>query len=410
MKSLETGLRAQTPVRRWRLLAAILGLTAALASCGGGDGGSPGTGSTTGAVFSGPISGFGSIVVGGVRIDDSSATVTMDDEMAATSGDLQLGMMVEVQGSRSADGLRGTATSIHSSSKVQGPITSVDVANRTIAVLGLTISVPTTTIFEDVADFAALAALPLGTMVEVHGMPDGTNPDAITATRIEAKPGETQARLTGTVANLDTVAQTFTLHGTLIQYARAINNNLPALVDGLTVRVRGPLTTVATAVPATIDADRVRIRKLDKRNNMLLEIEGNVTVFTSPSSFEIDGTVVSVPDTAIVEGTVALGTRVEVKGTVDANGVLIAAKVEVEGAEDEAENEFHGTVSALDATAGTFTLTTAGGRTQAVSFDLNTLFDAPLSAATLANGNFVEVKGTVTGTTLLAAMIELETS
>lgn len=45
-----------------------------------------------------------------------------------------------------------------------------------------------------------------------------------------------------------------------------------------------------------------------------------------------------------------------------------------------------------------------------MSFDLNTLFDAPLSAATLANGNFVEVKGTVTGTTLLAAMIELETS
>lgn len=409
MKSFETGFRAQTPVRRWRLLAAILGLTAALASCGGGGGGSPGTGSTTGAVFSGPISGFGSIVVGGVRIDDSSATVTMDDEMAATSGDLQLGMMVEVQGSRSADGLSGTATSIHSSSKVQGPVTSVDVANRTIAVLGVTISVPTTTVFEDVADFAALAALPLGTMVEVHGMPDGTNPDAITATRIEAKPGETQARLTGMVANLDTVAQTFTLHGTLIQYARAINNDLPSLADGLTVRVRGPLTTVATAVPATIDADRVRIRKLDKRNNMLLEIEGNVTVFTSPSSFEIDGTVVSVPDTAIVEGTVALGTRVEVKGTVDANGVLIAAKVEVEGA-DEAENEFHGTVSALDATAGTFTLTTAGGRTQAVSFDLNTLFDAPLSATTLANGNFVEVKGTVTGTTLLAAMIELETS
>lgn len=410
MKSLETGFWAQTPVRRWRLLAAILGLTV-LASCGGGgNGGSPGSGATTGAVFSGPISGFGSIVVGGVRIDDSSATVTMDDEMAATSGDLQLGMMVEVQGSRSADGLSGTATSIHSSSKVQGPITSIDVANRTIAVLGVTISVPTTTIFEDVADFAALAALPLGTMVEVHGMPDGTNPDAITATRIEAKPGETQARLTGTVANLDTVAQTFTLHGTLIQYARAINNNLPSLADGLTVRVRGPLTTVATAVPATIDADRVRIRKLDKRNNMLLEIEGNVTVFTSPSSFEIDGTVVSVPDTAIVEGTVALGTRVEVKGTVDANGVLIAAKVEVEGPEDEAENEFHGTVSALDATAGTFTLTTAGGRTQAVSFDLNTLFDAPLSAATLANGNFVEVKGTVTGTTLLATMIELETS
>lgn len=410
MKSHETGFWAQTPVRRWLLLAAIFGLGAVLASCGGGGGGSPGTTSNAGAVFSGPISGFGSIVVGGVRIDDSSATVTMDDEMPASSGDLKLGMMVEVQGTRSADGLRGTASSIHSSSKVQGPITAVDAANRTIAVLGVTISVPTTTVFEDVTDFAALAALPLGTMVEVHGMPDGTNPDAMTATRIEAKPGETQARLTGTVANLDTVAQTFTLHGTLIQYARAINNNLPALANGLTVRVRGPLTTAATAVPATIDADRVRIRKLDMRNNMLLQIEGNVTVFTSPSSFEIDGTVVSVPGTAIVEGTVALGTRVEVKGTVDANGVLIAAKVEVEGAEDEAENEFHGTVSALDAAAGTFTLTTAGGRTQAVSFGLNTLFDAPLTAATLANGNFIEVKGTVTGTTLLAASIELETS
>lgn len=45
-----------------------------------------------------------------------------------------------------------------------------------------------------------------------------------------------------------------------------------------------------------------------------------------------------------------------------------------------------------------------------MSFDLNTQFDAPLSAATLANGNFVEVKGTITGTTLLAAMIERESS
>lgn len=409
MKPIDSGIRAQPSMSRWRWLAAVVGLTV-LASCGGDGGyggGTTGGGGSAGAVFSGPISGFGSLIVGGVRIDDSAATVTLDDDASGSRGDLKLGMMVEIQGTRSDDGRTGTASSIHSSSKVQGPISGVDVANRTIAVLGVTIAVPTTTVFEDVADFAALAALPLGGMVEVHGIPDGADPDRLTATRIESKPGATQVRLTGAVANLDPVAQTFTLHGSLIRYAGAVGNNLPALADGLTVRVRGALATAATAVPATIDADRVRLRKLDKKNGLLLELEGNVTAFTSPTRFEIDGTPVSVPASAIVEGTVALGIRVEVKGTVDASGVLVAAKVEVEDAAD-LENEFHGTVSGLDGTARTFTLTTSGGRTQAVSFAPETVFDAPLSAATLADGNRVEVKGTVTGSTLLATRIELD--
>ncbi len=68
---------------------------ALLAACGGGGGvDTGGTGGAVPAVASGPITGFGSVIVGGVRFDDSSAEVEDLDGTRRSRDELRLGMTV----------------------------------------------------------------------------------------------------------------------------------------------------------------------------------------------------------------------------------------------------------------------------------------------------------------------------
>jgi hypothetical protein len=97
---------------------------AALVACGGGDSGTvalPGTGGTgtpllpgtggTGIFALGPITGFGSVWVNGVRYDDSTASVLLDG-VAASSAELRVGMVAGLQGTRDAATLLGTARQV----------------------------------------------------------------------------------------------------------------------------------------------------------------------------------------------------------------------------------------------------------------------------------------------------------
>jgi hypothetical protein len=69
---------------------------AALAACGGGGDSTAaptGTTSTPSSVYAaGPITGFGSVIVNGVRFDDSAATITDDDGRTLAESELHLGM------------------------------------------------------------------------------------------------------------------------------------------------------------------------------------------------------------------------------------------------------------------------------------------------------------------------------
>ena len=100
-------------------------------------------------------------------------------------------------------------------------------------------------------------------------------------------------------------------------------------------------------------------------------------------------------------GSLAVGVRVEVKGTVR-NGVVVAAAIEVED-EHEVETreyEFHSTVSALDTTARTFVI-----RGYTVHWDDQTHFS--LHGRSWANGIRVEVKARLDSSgQLLATKIE----
>lgn len=381
----------------WRapcLAGAALGAAALMVACGGGGGGdapaaaAPIAPSPSAAVSytQGAITGFGSVFVGGVRFDDSTAAVADDDGNTKTRSDLKLGMMVEVDaGAVDRVGATALAARIRLGNEILGPVGAIDAAASTVKVLGQTVLVTSSTVF-DAALAGGLAALSAGQVVEVYGILDPAN-GRVVATRIEAQAAATAYKLRGQIQTLDTAARTFTLNGETISYAGLPASQVPAgLANGQIVRVRLQTAQVAGAWVAT--ALRSGLRLPEARGEA--HVEGAITVFTSASSFEINGLVVDASKAAFPDGTtgVVLGARVELEGTVT-NGVLVATKVQVEERRTVAERqlELRGDIGALNTADKTFALRGVtvwyGG---AVAYSGGT-------EATLAEGKRVELKG-----------------
>ena len=386
--------------RRDGLMLTMLGSALLMAGCGGGGGGGTTTagGGVAGSSATGAITGFGSIIVGGVRFDDSTASVQDDDGANMNSGDLKLGMVVRIKGGKKTDdgsSVKAKAESIEVHSELQGPVDSK--AADSIVVLGQTVKISATTFFEDGLTLATLA---LGAVVEVHGFVDPVN-NNLTATRIESKPNAKSFKLQGAIKALNTATKTFTIGTVTISYLTA---ELPAslvLANDLVVRVRLALTPLT----GTRTALKIRKFEIEKEDRDEAEVEGIITAFTSTSVFSVNGLPVNA-STAVFEGNktgVVLGARVEVEGSV-VNGVLVAKKVELEDGEDLAKFELHGTLSLLDTTAKTFVL-----RGMVVNYDSATTFSVGVTALSLANGINLEVKGKRSeGNIIVATRISLD--
>ena len=293
-------------------LITLLGSAMALAGCGGGGGGGSAGLSSGGTGFStGPISGFGSIIVGGIRFDDSRATIVdIDDDNRDLRGQLKLGMLVRVKG-KPKKGDRADADSIEVRSELLGPIDRIDAT--TLTVLGQTVKVTVTTFFDD--GLAGLASLAINNIVEVHGFVDPVN-NTMTATRIERKdPAKVKAfKLHGTVSALvnTATAKTFKIGALTISFATSVNTpSSVVLADGLLVRVRlapTPGTGTRTALKVHV------VKAEDDGDHDEAEIEGTITAFTSSSIFSVNGLPVDA-SRAVVPAGLKLGDRVEVEGS-----------------------------------------------------------------------------------------------
>jgi hypothetical protein len=374
-----------------RRLALQSGLAAAslavLAACGGGGDDAGSTPPTTASTYTaGTITGFGSVFVGGVRYDDSSAAVTDEDGNTSSRTALRLGMMVEVDaGPVDRTAATALALRIRLGSEVLGPVGAIDTVASTVQVLGQTVVVTTSTVFDDTLA-GGLAALTAGQVVEVYGMLDPAN-GRIVATRIEAEDVAVSYKLRGRIANVDTTAKTFTINGQVISYAGLPAAQVPpGLANGQLVRVR--VHNVQTNGQWVATALRGGLRWPEALREA--RIEGIVTAFDSTSSFSVNGLPVNAANASFPDGTVgiALGARVEVKGTVT-NGVLVASSVEIEERRFPGPRlwELRGELGNLDTTAKTFALRGVtvwyGG---AVSWRDG-------SEANLANGARVQVRG-----------------
>ncbi len=398
--------RSQSLSRRQASAVLLAAAAAFVSACGGGSDSSDSSSATETATSfaSGPISGFGSVIVNGVRYDDRSATVQDDDDGDRSRDVLKLGMMVEVDGAQvDRATAQGKALRIRFGSEIVGPVGSVNAGAGTLVVLGQTVQTTANTVFDDSLP-GGLGALPVGAVVEVHALFDAASGNYI-ATRIEDEDDTSFYKLRGVIANLDTTAKTFTLGGEVISYGGLTVAELSnVLANGQRVRVR--LQTAPVGGQWVAVALRPGVRKLEDREEA--HLRGAITALSSSAAFEVNGLPVDAAGASFPDGTagVVLGAQVEVEGQV-ANGVLVATKVELDArhAEERHGIELHGRISALDKDAGTFML-----RGERVNYGDGTIFSDGGSAADLVDGSKVEVKATPSAdrTTLQASLIKFE--
>ena len=365
-----------------------------LTSCGGVDSGG------TGSAAVGPITGYGSIIVNGVRFDDSSAAVLDDAGNVRSRDQLRLGVMTVVDAfelTGSAGSQRAIASTIRISSEIVGPVDAVDPAAGRIEVLGQTVVVTPATVFDAAG---GLGSLQVGTVVEVYGRHDAVA-GRYAATRIERKSGVEPYKLRGVIASVN--AQSFVIGGQRIGLAQLPAPDLQHVVAGRLVRVTLQTTAIGDLRIAT--AVTSGLRQLPDRDDA--QVEGRISAWVSSRQFSIDGMAVDAAGAAFPdgEGGVVLGARVEVEGE-SRGGVVHARVVKVQGDEDSGNSvfELHGPIETLDTAGRTLTV-----RGVVVDFSGNVQFRSG-TASDLAVGRRIEVEGALSsdGSRVVAQEITFE--
>lgn len=310
-----------------------------LVACGGGSGGSsasppppppPSGGIGRNGIAVGPVSNFGSIVVNGVRYDTANATFTIND-VAGSEDDLSVGHVVVVQGTIDDNGTTGTAAQVIFDDLVKGPVASINVPGSSLVVLGQTVLVGPDTSFDDGFSPASLEGVSVNQIVEVSGQFDANG--NIVATRIEPKPAGTQFEVHGTVAGLDAANFAFSLGNLAVDYSNAILDNFPGgqVSNGDFVEAKG----MSLGASGELLATRVELEGFlpGANDGDRIEIEGFITRFTSAQDFDVAGVPVTTTASTVYEGgdanDLGLNVKVEVEGDIDANGTVVATKIEI---------------------------------------------------------------------------------
>lgn len=374
-----------------RLLIAAGATLGLLAACGGG-GGSSSTPTTQisgiqGTGFAqGAITGFGSIFVNGVEFRTTSATITINGS-SGTESQLKVGQVVTIRGSVDSNGTTGTANSVAYDDDVKGQVTAVDATAGTLTVMGQSVTTDGNTRFGNATGLSALVA---GTdFVEVSGYRDANG--AIRASRIEKIAAPSSVEVTGAVATpIDTTAKTFRIGTLTVDYSAATTlNNFSTPAAGQLVEARGSL------VNGVLKATRIDGRSsATLANGDPAKVEGVITRFASNSDFDVNGIkVTTTSSTQFPTGSgLALGTKVEAEGTVNASGVIAATKVEIEVS---ADGRVTSTVTAIDAPNNRFSVFgVQGSVSAATSFEDKSQANArPFNLSLLRTGDYVEIRG-----------------
>lgn len=380
-------LNAAITRRSWVMLA-----ISTLSGCGGGDtlgsggggvAGSPGTGGT-GIYAMGSISGFGSVILNGIKFDDIGATVRLDG-VTTGSADLRLGMVASVQGQRGATLTSGVASQIEVWSIAQGLVTQVQAGSFNVA--GMVLQTNSATVFDGVGSAAGLST---GLRVAVWGLQAGADARSWTVTRV-AVVSAVPAVSTGLVVitNLQP-----TLNGLLLTGALA-----SSLVQGQLVRAQGTLYSGR----GSLHLDRVDLAGLPGGvvRQGELEIEGFVTAVLTTKRFmlgnlEVDASSAVFSSPAIP---MAVGLRVEVKGSWQ--GAIIKATT--------VENESQQTVNATEIESKIEQFTSlAHFVMRGQVCDATTAVIRNGLASDLKVGSQIKVTGTISGSVLIVNLLQID--
>lgn len=379
----------------------MAGAIAEIAGCGGGGTGVAGLSSGgTGSFTSGTITGFGSIIVNGIRYNNDTATVLTSDDSASSNPALQLGMVVNIEGSAvtpasSTTGLpTATAYRITYGSEWIGPVSNR--AATTFEILGHTVDILATTLFGGVVQ--QLSEIRDTHFVEVYGYVDQVD-GHIQASRIDVSTVQPSAyKLSGAITQINQISGTANLGQTAISWS------LPAaLPSGLSSGDFVRVVLDPSPVGAVWTATRILqvsspLSRLSADHAYEAEIHGSITAYQSSANFVVNGIPVNA-SAAQITGTLAVGVQVEVEGSIR-SGQLVATKVTIKTASqvETQEFEFYGVIS--NVTAQTFVV-----RGETFYYDVNTANSSLLTRNPLP---YVEVKASRTNGRWQAIEIDLE--
>lgn len=316
-------------------------------------------------VTTGVITGFGSVIVNGIEfikkadVPDTQVATFKFDDTAHPQADLKIGMIVTIKGAADAATKKGEFESIEFKPELRGPADDVLISGTTgtLKVMGHDVVTGATTSFEGVADMLALQAKLTGANagkhpeMEISGRVD--NAGVFHATRIAVKADDFaaggKAELHGKIASTPTPsAGGFTIGNINVEVTGStILSNLTAtsLTAGAAVEVKGTLNG-GTLTATRIEGNHGVGEGVEVEDNVSLQgiaadaISGGSFVLNGPN-----GTVtVKVNDATVYMGgaaqasIVAANATLEVEGTLQADGSVLASKVK---SETEIESETH---------------------------------------------------------------------
>lgn len=408
-------MNAPTPAPFWHrrpVRAAVAAWLALLSACGGGDWlvAIPGVGTGGTGIVAGIVSGLGSVIVDGVRYDDSNATLLQQPDLVSTEtltpSAFQVGQYVEIELDAN-----GTAQKVLLHPQLVGTVTAVRPNEQALRVWGQTVRTNADPAQGPVTVFAgveSLADLQPNDVVQVHGSwvaptGDGTV-EHVHATRIERlATAPSVARVSGA---LRTGGRTgWQLAGMPLDLSRT--RWLPpgsGPQAGQVVTAVGPwldATDLATQAWAPSGARTWQPSLAATAGTQRLS--GRVRLLGA-GLIDLQGTTVDVSAPALAGVLQALKPEgyATVAGTWDAtNGRLVAASVELPPGSGRPV-ELHGTVESWSH-PGAFTV-------RGMRIDASAARFSGLPASALGPGSYVELTGRVSGNTVRATEVSQPTA
>jgi len=374
------------------------------------------SGSNTPAAFSvvsqGEIEGFGSVYVNGVKWETENVEIEIEGSAGFTESNLELGMQVVVEGNLDDSGTTGTATTIHFSDNLEGPISSIAISStgavKTLAVMGQTVIVEDgVTFFDDNDPTFTFATMAVGDVVEISGptKADGS----IHATFIEKKAddlntfisGGGELEIKGIVENLG--ADNFQISGLTIDFSGVAPRN-GTLANGVLVEVKGSalVGNTLTASDVEIKTAGLGVDDIDKAH-----VEGFVTdLNTAAQTFSINGQSVDYSTASFIGGTEAEllnGTKVEAEGPI-VSGDLQAVKVEF-----KESIKFEANTETVNVGTGELTLEDLDGVTVVVDDAITEIEPAGSTLSDIVIGDEVKIRARESSDgTIVAIELEIE--
>ena len=414
-----------------------------LSACGGGGGGgsdhSDNTWSTNPAgaatfngataAYQGSISGLGSIVVNGVRFETTDAVVYDSDDFSTSydnntstfSSPLALGMTVALFGDVDDAQSLGRAARIRVVGGVRGTMSAIDTTALTLTLPTQTLQLSSATTYGGTSDGTS-AGTPITTLTQLAALT--TNPLLTVYGQSQADGSFLATRVVVTTAAAH--AMDVAVRGTITAIA---GNNYTVRTDAshsVTVTCNSCAIQPTGATPAVGDAVRALAADISQWNSptlnaarlQLVNASYLTTFHGAPSSATYakikgvatwDGAHWWVGGIEVTGASLTAGTLYEVKGTWSGS-VLLASRVEMEGQRSFTDgygssrtysHEFYGAVSNLS--GNSFTV-------QGVNVNAASAYFPYGSVASLANGSFVEVKGSYVNGTLNATKVEIKSA